>query len=222
MEVAKSKAVTYDCMLLSKDSVEKVKEILEQSDILGTLKTLGISIPDITMQENMHCTLRYMAGKNNEHKRDYQLCNDELHRPTSIVITEIGAYAKDDILRNIGFRVDETQCTCEGEPIPSEFFTNDISHITVAINQDVDAEGKRLAKAVDTPMCFFNKVYEDNEMCYTILLAEPIELDATLEAIVGREIVETLSDYPELREERERKEEEQQYQAENDEYEMEI
>jgi 2'-5' RNA ligase len=203
-----SKAVEYDCALLSGKSLDKVNEILEQTQIIEKLKEKGVGVPEMIQQANMHCTFRFMAGKKNEEKREYQLSNNELNKESTLRVTSVGAYVKDGVLRNLGLRVDEKESLRESlfSSLKDKIFSNDISHITIAINTEKDENNKKMGKAVETPKCFeqLDGTLSEGESSFSITLPEPIDLDVTMAAIKQNIIASSLTDYPEKRLEREK------------------
>lgn len=207
MNIISSKDVTYDCALLTKESLDVVEEILQSTDFLAEIQSLGVEVPQLSFQDNMHCTLRYLKGSQDDEKRAYQLSNDELHQEGTLCVEGVGAYIKDGILRNIGLYVNDELSMNEDafQAIRNELFSNDISHVTISINREKDNNGKRLANAVDTQKCFIplGDDPQDKEFSYAIKFDEPITLSVTAEAIVGTQVVDVLSDYPMQRAERE-------------------
>lgn len=201
----KCSEVEYDCALLTEDSLQSVSEIVQKSGILNRLREVGIRIPeDLQYQKNMHCTFRYMG--NNDAVRDNQLSNDELHKPGILCVTSIGAYAKDGVLRNLGLRVDDSLSfnSPEFDNVRKDLFTNEISHITVAINQELAEDGRRMAKAVDTQKCFREFDGSTSEASFVINFDEPIALTATAEAMERESrVVDRLEDFPERKVEKE-------------------
>lgn len=203
-----SKAVQYDCALLTDESLKKVRQIIHKSGILRELEKSGVRIPDgLSYQENMHCTFRYMKGA--DEKRDFQLSNNELHQKGTLVVEGIGAYIKDGTLMNLGLFVNDEKSFNEEafQNIRCQLFSNDISHITIAVNPEVDESGKPVAKAVDTQKCFMDDgTFGPTENYHVVSLDKPVELEATAEAIRHNQVADSLIDYPQERRERELKE----------------
>lgn len=202
-----SKAVQYDCALLTEESLEKVKQIVHQTGIIKRLEEIGIKIPEnLSYQKNMHCTFRYMKGA--DEKRNFQLSNNELHQEGTLVVEGIGAYVKDGVLMNLGLFVNDKKSFNEPafQDIRCGLFDNRISHITIAINPEVDENGKPVAKAVDTQKCFLDDgSFGPTENYHLISLDRPITLEATAEAMRYNQPVDSLTDYPQERRERELK-----------------
>lgn len=207
MFVVGSKNVIYDCGLLTDESLEMVDKLIKESSIFEDLKKMGVEIPELQYQENMHCTLRYMAGDRNQSKRDYQLSNDELHQVGTLHVDGIGAYVKDGVLMNLGLHVDKDESMNEPafSSIRDKLFDNDIAHVTVSVNRDVDENGKKLTTPVKTSMCFMDvgDNPKEGEFSYSVKLDRPLTLECTAEAMYGETRVDSLSDYPEARRDRE-------------------
>lgn len=223
--ITTSDKVTYDCGLLTNESLAIVDKILKDSMFLEDLKTLGIEIPELKYQPNMHCTFRYMQGEQNQEKREYQLCNDELHQYGTLCVEGIGAYAKDGKLMNIGLYVNEEKSMNEDafQYVRENLFTNDINHVTIAINRDKDENKKRLGNAADTGKCFmtFGDNPTNGEFSYYVPFESDIILAVTAEAVRVDKVVDELSDYPSERAMREYREEEE-WNQNNDEEEIDL
>lgn len=192
-----SEKVEYDCLLLTKESIDNLLNTLEESKILQHLEDMGVSIKPMNPQNNMHCTLRYMAGERNQWKRDYQLCNDALHTSASLCVTTLGVYIKDGVLMNIGAKVDETRTEFEAESldcIRDNLFTNDINHVTIMVNMNRDENGNR-GYAKDTQKCFIELEgnAESGEFSYFMDI-EPIYLESTAEAVCGNQILDSMEE----------------------------
>lgn len=186
--VAKSDSITYDCGLLTKEALDKVVDILQQTNIIDKLKDMGVQVPKIVPQPNMHCTFRYLSGVQDAEKRGNQLSNQELHYKGTLCVESVGVYVKDGILMNLGLLVNEEKSMNEEEfsKIRDGLFGKDISHVTVAINRDKGNDGRRLARAVDTEKCFtpFDGTPTSGEFSYVIKLDEPVILPVTAEAVI--------------------------------------
>ena len=146
--------ITYDCILLDEKSIALLSDLINKN----------ITEPgfEIIPQSNMHCTLRFFTSNES---RSTQLTNENLGKNINIAISEIGIYKKDGIIQNIGFRVD-----VDNTSLDNHFFTNEISHITYAINTE------EKAKAVNTQKCFGLNL-EEGESYEVIKLPRQILLD---------------------------------------------
>lgn len=197
--------VVYDCGLLTDESLDIVDKLVGESGILEQLEKMGVKIPELKNQQDMHCTFRYMAGAQNQSKRDYQLSNNELHKEGALCVNGIGAYVKDGVLMNLGLLVDEGKSMHEEAfcSIRKGLFSNDISHITVAINR-TEVDGKRVTSAAYTQKCFMNFGQDPQlgEFAYSMKF-EPVMLNCTAEAMCGKTKVDELASYPEARRQRE-------------------
>lgn len=195
---ARSQDVQYDCALLTDESLLEVDKLVHESGILQKASEMGIKVPDMTYQKDMHCTFRYMNGY--DERRGYQLCNEGLHKQGTLKIEGIAIYVKDGVLRNVGLLVNDTESFNElgFEGVRDNLFSNEISHVTIAINPERDENGKRMAKAVDTQKCFteFDGTETKGEFSYQIKLDSPITLTATAEAMTCDGKADRLIDYP--------------------------
>ena len=163
--------ITYDCILLDEKSVNILTDLVNEN-----IKNPGF---EIVPQKNMHCTLCFF--KSNE-DRNTQLTNNELGQNIDIAINKIGIYRKNGIIQNIGFCVD-----VDNTSLDNRFFTNEVSHVTYAIN----SENK--AKAVDTQKCFGVNL-EEGESYEIIPLPREILLEGIAAGMHFDEIITKLDE----------------------------
>lgn len=141
----KRSEVTYDAIILDKESVDKLTS-LASSYIEGLVKRSAI-----------HMTLMHYGKKTDEEKAAVQLNNIELGKNVEIKISALGIYRQNGIIMNVGAKVDEPSLSKTNlgyNRTLSKIFGMTIPHVTIAINEAAGAQ------SVNTYKCFGKKLEE--------------------------------------------------------------
>ena len=159
--------VEYLAMLMTEKALAIISNFLSENGIT--------CVGDF--QHNMHYTLHYYGWKPTADRSDIPVA--DLGKTVELILDSFGCYTVDGVVQNMGFRVSE-ECLKEisvGGGTLADISTNQVPHITVAINPATDKEGKVIAKAVNTRECDFTK-----------LLAQPLIIPATLAVFRGNDV----------------------------------